>query len=107
MEGQSEEKSGAAAFEQYSSSLDFSDKDLAATIVPDHAQAYDQAIEQRVRRKVDQWLIPWMWLGYGFIYYDKVCVHKLQLYRGLLTSIGYPGKRGTFWDDQGSFLERA
>lgn len=46
--------------------------DLAAAIVSTHAQAFDQATERRVLRKIDTYLMPWMWLGYGFVYYDKV-----------------------------------
>ena len=54
------------------SSVDVSDKDLAATIVPEHAQAIDATRERRVLWKLDLFLIPWMWIGYGFVYYDKV-----------------------------------
>ena len=55
------------------SSLESYDKDLAATIVPeDRAQEFDKATERRVLRKLDLYLVPWMWIGYGFVYYDKV-----------------------------------
>ncbi len=54
------------------SSVDSFEKDLAAAIVSDHAQIFDIATERRVVRKIDLYLIPWMWLGYGFVYYDKV-----------------------------------
>ena len=54
------------------SSVDGLEKDLAAAIVSDRAQEFDRATEQRVVRKIDGFLIPWMWLGYGFVYYDKV-----------------------------------
>ena len=54
------------------SSVESFEKDLAAAIVPNRAQAFDRAIERRVLRKIDLYLIPWMWLGYGFVYYDKV-----------------------------------
>ena len=47
-------------------------KDLAAAIVPDRAQGFERAAERRVVRKIDRFLIPWMWFGYGFVYYDKV-----------------------------------
>ena len=77
-----EEKSGATDTAKESkqffvsnnddSSLESFDKDLAAAIVPDHAQRFENATEHRVLRKIDLYLIPWMWLGYGFIYYDKV-----------------------------------
>ena len=58
------------------------DKDLAAAIVPDHAQDVDSRVEKRVLRKIDLVLIPWMWIGYGFVYYDKVCAHSLQIFPG-------------------------
>ena len=54
------------------SSLESLEKDLAAAIVPSHAQQFDSATERRVLRKIDRYLIPWMWFGYGFVYYDKV-----------------------------------
>lgn len=46
--------------------------DLAAAIVPEHAQPLDPHSERRVLRKIDLYLIPFMWIGYGFVYYDKV-----------------------------------
>ena len=54
------------------SSLESFGRDLAAAIVPDHAQEFDPATARRVVRTIDLYLIPWMWLGYGFVYYDKV-----------------------------------
>lgn len=54
------------------SSVEALEKDLAAAIVTDCAQGFDRATERRVLRKIDGYLIPWMWLGYGFVYYDKV-----------------------------------
>ena len=54
------------------SSMASDEKDLAATIVPEHAQDIHPADERRVVRKIDLFLIPWMWIGYGFVYYDKV-----------------------------------
>ena len=54
------------------SSIDSIEKDLAATIVPEYAQRLDLFAERRVLRKIDLYLIPWMWIGYGFVYYDKV-----------------------------------
>ena len=46
--------------------------DLAATILPSHAQIVDPGLSRRVRRKIDLVFIPLMWVGYGFVYYDKV-----------------------------------
>ena len=54
------------------SSVDAFDKDLAAAIVSDRARGFDGAAERSVVRKIDGVLIPWMWVGYGFVYYDKV-----------------------------------
>ena len=67
--GDAEEKSPPSRFTD--ESLEF-EKDLAAAIVSDRARGFDAETERRVRRKIDCWLIPWMWIGYGFVYYDKV-----------------------------------
>ena len=72
----SEDKHGSARLrnppDHDNSSVESSDKDLAAAIVSDHAGEFDRVTERRVLRKIDMYLIPWMWLGYGFVYYDKV-----------------------------------
>ncbi|KAK4697720.1 hypothetical protein P7C71_g418, partial [Lecanoromycetidae sp. Uapishka_2] len=62
------------------SSTESLDKDLAATIVPDHAQEVDTLEEWRVLHKIDLYLIPWMWLGYGFVYYDKAILGSAVLF---------------------------
>lgn len=55
--------------------IDLSDeKDVAASIVPEYAQPWDPAVEKRVVRKIDTILMPFMWIGYGLVYYDKVCL---------------------------------
>ena len=64
------------------SSVESFDKDLAAAIVSDHAGEFDRFTERRVLRKIDLYLIPWMWLGYGFVYYDKVTEDTLKERRG-------------------------
>ena len=56
------------------------DKDLAATIVPDHVQDIDPILERHVIRKIDLYLIPWMWLGYGLVYYDKAILGSAVLF---------------------------
>jgi len=61
-------------------SVESFDKDLAAAIVPDHAQEIDTSVERRVLRKIDLYLIPWMWLGYGFVYYDKAILGSAVLF---------------------------
>lgn len=47
------------------------EKDVAAAIVPEHAEDVDPAVEARVVRKIDLILLPLMWIGYGLVYYDK------------------------------------
>ena len=54
------------------SSIASGDKDIAAALVSEHAQPIDPAVERRVLRKIDLYFIPLMWMGYGFVYYDKV-----------------------------------
>jgi hypothetical protein len=49
-----------------------SDKDIAIAMVGEHRHAIDPAIETRVVRKIDLFLIPAMVVGYGLVYYDKV-----------------------------------
>ncbi|RMD42625.1 hypothetical protein DV735_g2496, partial [Chaetothyriales sp. CBS 134920] len=46
-------------------------RDVAASIVSEHSQAWDKAVEKRIVRKIDLLLIPTMWIGYGLVYYDK------------------------------------
>lgn len=50
------------------------DKDIAIAMVGEHRRAIDPAIEARVVRKIDWFLIPAMSVGYGLVYYDKACV---------------------------------
>ncbi|KAL8706130.1 MAG: hypothetical protein Q9201_000832 [Fulgogasparrea decipioides] len=52
-------------------SLRSCEKDAAAAIAPEHALEVDKEAERRVLRKIDLFLIPWMWIGYGLVYYDK------------------------------------
>ncbi len=48
------------------------DKDIAIAIVGEHRHAIDPAVEARVVRKIDWYLVPAMAVGYGLVYYDKV-----------------------------------
>ena len=57
-----------------------SEKDLAAIIAPPHAQPLHPADTRRVLRKIDLFLIPWMWLGYGLVYYDKAILGSAVLF---------------------------
>lgn len=61
------------------SSLASREKDAGAAIVPHHAAAIDKAAERRVLRKIDLFLIPVMWMGYGLVYYDKVSSNTISL----------------------------
>ena len=69
------EKQEPSIFARPSSPSQSSQDDIAATILPSHAQPIDPALEQRVRRKIDLFFIPLMWIGYGFVYYDKVLIN--------------------------------
>ena len=48
------------------------DQDIAIAMVGEHRQDIDPAVEARVVRKIDWFLIPTMIFGYGLVYYDKV-----------------------------------
>jgi len=54
------------------------DQDLAMAMVGEHRQAIDPAMEARVVRKIDWFLIPTMIFGYGLVYYDKVCFQTVN-----------------------------
>ncbi|KAK5208725.1 hypothetical protein LTR99_001243 [Exophiala xenobiotica] len=47
------------------------EKDIAASVVPEFAQPWDKQVERRLVRKIDLIIIPFMWFGYGLVYYDK------------------------------------
>lgn len=53
------------------SDIHHSDKDAAAELVPEYAQPIDLAVERQVVRKIDIRLLPFMWMGFGLVYYDK------------------------------------
>lgn len=48
------------------------DEDIAMGVVGEHRHAIDPAVEARVVRKIDLFLVPAMFIGYGLVYYDKV-----------------------------------
>ena len=56
--------------------------DIAIAIVGERRHDIDPAIEARVVRKIDQFLLPVMFIGYGLVYYDKVealmCANGIQ-----------------------------
>ena len=57
----------------YRSSVSSSDQDLAKELVGDIGIEIDPALERRVVRKIDRFLIPVMIVCYGLVVYDKVC----------------------------------
>ena len=57
----------------YQSSISSGDQDLAKELVGDVRIEFDPVLERRVVRKIDSFLIPTMVIGYGLVYYDKVC----------------------------------
>jgi MFS family permease len=60
--------------------------DVAAQIVGAEAQTYDQNVERRLIRKVDLWVIPFLWFGYGLVYYDKAILGGASIF-GMITSL--------------------
>ena len=47
-------------------------QDIAIAMVGEHRQSIDPTVEARVVRKIDLFLVPAMFVGYGLVYYDKV-----------------------------------
>ncbi|KAI4246301.1 MAG: hypothetical protein L6R40_001969 [Gallowayella cf. fulva] len=68
-----------STFEDRSSTQSLA-KDVAAGIVPDYALQIDRTLERRVVRKIDLFLIPFMWIGYGLVYYDKAILGSAVLF---------------------------
>ncbi|KAL8632432.1 hypothetical protein Q9189_001807 [Teloschistes chrysophthalmus] len=56
------------------------EKDEAAAIVPEYAVNVDKVVQRRVLRKIDLFLIPLMWIGYGLVYYDKAILGGAVLF---------------------------
>jgi hypothetical protein len=54
-------------------------QDIAIAIVGEHNHAIDPAVEARVVRKIDWFLVPAMIIGYGLVYYDKVPTSILSI----------------------------
>ena len=55
-----------------SSQVNDEDKDIAIALVGEQRHVLDPAVEARVVRKIDLFLVPAMTVGYGLVYYDKV-----------------------------------
>lgn len=64
------------------------DKDVAIAMVGEHRVPIDSAVERRVVRKIDMFLIPAMIVGYGLVYYDKVSLrNELGQWKELVAKI--------------------
>lgn len=48
------------------------EKDVAIALVGEQRLHLNPAVEARVVRKIDLFLVPVMSIGYGLVYYDKV-----------------------------------
>lgn len=57
-------------------------QDVALAVVGEHSHPIDPAVEARVIRKIDRFMIPAMIVGYGFVYYDKVSCNSMKPRRG-------------------------
>jgi MFS family permease len=60
--------------------------DVAAQVVGSEAQTYDHSIERRIIRKIDLWVIPFLWFGYGLCYYDKAILGGASIF-GMIASL--------------------
>lgn len=60
--------------------------DVAAHIVGNEAQTYDHSIERRTVRKIDLWVVPFLWFGYGLCYYDKAILGGASIF-GMIASL--------------------
>lgn len=57
-------------------------QDIAMAIVGEHSHPIDPAVEARVIRKIDRFMIPAMITGYGFVYYDKASCNAMNPWSG-------------------------
>lgn len=62
------------------------DNDVAAGIVGTEAQQYDVAVERRIVRKIDRFVLPFLWVGYGLVYYDKAILGGASIF-GMITAL--------------------
>ncbi|TQW10976.1 MFS transporter [Cordyceps javanica] len=63
-----------------------SDQDDALAMVGEQPQAVDPAVAARVVRKIDLFLMPFMVVGYGLVYYDKAILGSAVLF-GMTTDL--------------------
>lgn len=59
---------------------------MAATVVPEYAESWDKDVERKVVRKTDLILIPFMFVGYGLVYYDKASLGGAAVF-GMITDL--------------------
>ncbi|KAH6721039.1 major facilitator superfamily domain-containing protein [Leptodontidium sp. MPI-SDFR-AT-0119] len=59
---------------------DIQDKDVAIAMVGEQRHDIDPAVEARVVRKIDWFLVPAMFCGYGLVYYDKAILGSAVLF---------------------------
>jgi len=83
--------------------LSFEGKDIAMAIVGEHRHAIDPAVEARIIRKIDLFLVPAMFIGYGLVYYDKVSPPTTPIQ--LLTTAGNSRICCPFRNDQGPLAD--
>jgi MFS family permease len=55
-------------------------------VVGTETREYDVAIERRLRRKIDLFILPVLWLGYSLVYYDKAILGGASIF-GMITSL--------------------
>jgi len=60
--------------------------DVAAQVVGAEAQTYDHTVERGIIRKIDLWVIPFLWFGYGLVYYDKAILGGASIF-GMIASL--------------------
>lgn len=76
-------------------------QDVAMAMVGEHSHPIDPAVEARVIRKIDRFMIPAMIVGYGFVYYDKVSCNSMKPHKRKLTLSGHSRIRCALRNDQG------
>ncbi|KAL1306187.1 hypothetical protein AAFC00_004289 [Neodothiora populina] len=80
MEGFEHEKAPVRHSAEHSTVTDAtSEKDEAIAIVGEKAHAIDPAVERRIVRKLDLFLLPAMVVGYGLVYWDKAILGSAAL----------------------------
>ncbi|KAM0163198.1 hypothetical protein ACHAQE_003479 [Botrytis cinerea] len=62
------------------------EKDIAIAVVGEHRHEIDPAVGARVVRKIDRFLVPAMFIGYGLVYYDKAILGSAVLF-GMTTDL--------------------